>query len=113
MTLNADTVALVVDLVERGKANRPELAARLERAFRIVCFRPIERLPHGWAVPSESGEGAYAVTSEHHCSCPDAANRAPGGWCKHALAVLLVERVEAAEAADTAALLAHFSPSAA
>lgn len=83
-------------LVLKGAENRPELATRLEKAAMIVLFRtvaldgPEEHLYH---VESESQPGRfYTVNGE--CDCQDYTRRAPGGLCKHRLAVALVERAD-------------------
>ncbi|MEE8465775.1 MAG: hypothetical protein V3S68_04805 [Dehalococcoidia bacterium] len=44
-----------------------------------------------WKGPVEDTEPNYRV-SVHSCSCPDATNRAPNGWCKHRLAVWNLDR---------------------
>lgn len=103
-------------LIARGKARSPELSSRLERALVIVFFRTMEHLPTGqWVIAGGHNESYYTVAAGGtDCTCPDAAQRAPRGLCKHRLAVMLVERAEqeltAREAAETAALLAHFAP---
>ena len=48
----------------------------------------------GYYKPGQgSGPGAY-TTSLEGCTCPDAARegRAPGGWCKHRLALWIYDR---------------------
>lgn len=98
-TVSAESVRR---LVQQGSERRPDLATRLEKAAMIVLFRtvaldgPEEHLYH---VESESQPGRY-YTVNGACDCRDYMHRAPGGYCKHKLAVALVER--ATEDADTA-----------
>jgi predicted aminopeptidase len=102
----------ITRLVERGKAKRPELASRLERAAMIALFRTVELTDpetHEYRVESEERPGSfYRVNGV--CSCADHAHRAPGGWCKHRLSVALIERATADEQAanDRAAVLAEW-----
>src|SRR5919199_978630 len=80
-------------LVTKGKQHRPELASRLERAAMIVLFRTIQvadAAHHEYRVESESEQGRYYRVNGQ-CSCADY-GRAPGHFCKHRLAVALVER---------------------
>lgn len=44
--------------------------------------------------------GAYVV-SVHGCTCPDASNRAPNGWCKHRIRVWIIDRHLRRLAAET------------
>jgi len=46
-----------------------------------------------WKDPTTSEEAPadYRV-SVHWCSCPDAISRAPNGWCKHRIAVWILDR---------------------
>lgn len=102
-------LSTIQTLIARGKARSPELSSRLERALVIVFFRSMEQLPGGaWVIAGEHTESYYTVAAGGtDCTCPDAAQRAPRGLCKHRLAVMLVER---AEEEETAAVLAHFAP---
>jgi hypothetical protein len=83
-------------LVEKGKATRPELATRLEKAAMIVLFRTVEVTDggrHEYRVESDTTPGRfYRVNGT--CDCQDYSHRAPSGFCKHRLAVALVERVQ-------------------
>ena len=94
-------------LVEQGKAHRPELARRLDRAAFIVLLRsvePTDATAHEYAVESDVEPGrSYRVNGT--CECPDYA-RAPGHWCKHRLAVALVERAADDAARERASLAA-------
>ncbi len=88
-------------LVTKGAQHGPELASRLERAAMIVLFRTVQvadAAQHEYRVDSETEQGRYYRVNGT-CSCPDY-SRAPGHFCKHRLAVALVER--AAEDAERA-----------
>lgn len=106
-TVSADSIRR---LVEKGKATRPELASRMEKAAMIVLFRSVELTDaqhHEYRVESEAEEGRfYRVNGV--CECADFIHRAPSGFCKHRLAVALVERAtaEQQERATTAAIVA-------
>jgi hypothetical protein len=114
----------VAALVERGMKNSPLLAARLQRAARIVTSNPPRPVKHSeslWLVPSASSPGVrYLVDTENHlCTCPDFQKHilarskgrkagAPAGWCKHRLAVEMVRRLAPPPVEDlTVALTAH------
>ena len=101
--------ATVTRLVEKGKATRPDLATRLEKAALIVLFRTVELTDpahHAYRVESEAEAGRF-YTVNGVCDCPDYGRRAPGGWCKHRLATALVERAQAErERQDVAAIVA-------
>lgn len=85
-------------LVSNGKSARPDLASRLERAAMIVALRAIRRLPDGtYLVESEQKPGRFYRVAAVQCQCIDH-SRAPGGWCKHRLAVRL--HVALARSAD-------------
>ena len=103
--------ATIAALVSQGKTARPELAARLDRAAVLLrstaphkASPPAARL---WQVPSQSRDGvAYLVDRlDASCTCPDHREHrnnprrgAPGGLCKHRLAVEMICRL-AGEAA--------------
>ncbi len=70
-----DRIRRAVDLVERGHVE------------------PSRYTVNEYVVTSSSGETAYTVNGA--CTCPDY-GRAPGGRCKHRLAVALFKRCHAA-----------------
>ena len=107
MTATATIAALVVT----GSARRPELAGRLKRAANILRqTAPYKAKPPGarlWSVPSQSrARVTYLVDrADNSCSCPDyrqwAATKrrgAPGGLCKHRLAVEMIAKLTGQEA---------------
>jgi transposase len=81
---------------------------RTERALAIAATTRLQRSTNGWLVPSQSGNGSYAVASARpelrhtdvvsdlECSCPDfELRRLP---CKHVLAVeIVIERETAVD----------------
>ena len=105
MTLTSADLTTLQTLVATGKAARPDLASRIERALVVVLFREIEPLRDGYY--SIAAERAHYTASRQSCTCPDGQQR--GGLCKHQLAVGLIERLDEAQRAEEAAILAHFS----
>jgi hypothetical protein len=81
------------DLVARSSARHPELRSRLERAAMITLFRDVRlELDGSWSVGSECDPTkAYRVDARltPACTCQDA-QRHPGDFCKHDLAVGLL-----------------------
>lgn len=107
MTINGQAIATLQTLIERGKANRPDLASRLERALVIVLFRAPRPLPGGEHYEVESVDGGRTyVASRGSCTCPDAVHRQ--SLCKHQLAIGLVERMDEIERQELEELLAYF-----
>jgi hypothetical protein len=90
--LTADTIR---ELVRRGAARNPLLRSRLERAAFIVLMRRIEDRPEGGhTVESDSEVGKAYIVHAGACECPDYW-RAPEGYCKHRLAVMMLDAGEA------------------
>jgi hypothetical protein len=83
-------VETIRDVVNRGKARHPELAGRMEKAAMLLLLRRVEPETEGvWRVePEREPDRFYRVTADG-CECPDIA-RAPRGYCKHRIAVLLL-----------------------
>lgn len=87
--LTADQVAAALTppvhpahaLAAKGAAARPELAERMSKAAELVEGGAVRLTGPETAVVNE-----YAVTAES-CACKDFEHHAPGGWCKHRLAV--------------------------
>jgi hypothetical protein len=107
-SVNAESIR---GLVEKGKAQRPELASRLEKAGMIVLFRTVnltDPAHHEYMVESEEKPGEfYRVNGV--CQCQDFTRRAPGGWCKHRLATALIERAQSdADKTTVAAIVAEW-----
>ena len=93
----------ITRLVHQGAERRPDLASRLEKAAMIILFRTVELVDaahHAYPVESEQEPGRFYDVNGA-CECQDYQRRAPGHWCKHRLAVALVER--AADDAERAA----------
>ena len=76
-------------LVGRGRLRCPELATRLERAASIVVLRAIRPLADGSHLVESEREPGRFYHVHRHCTCVDS-RHAPGGWCKHRLAVGLL-----------------------
>ncbi|MBV9322908.1 MAG: hypothetical protein JO352_03850 [Chloroflexi bacterium] len=76
-------------LVERGKRRRPELATRLDRAAVIALLRTVRLLPDGTYLVESDREIGRFYHVRRQCECADR-RRAPGGWCKHRLAIGLL-----------------------
>jgi uncharacterized protein (DUF2461 family) len=65
--------------------------ARKQRGMVIATQQQIRRTPKGYLVPSQSGQGKYAVIVDGDkatCTCPDYELRAEP--CKHVFAVRIV-----------------------
>ncbi len=99
------SLSTIRQLVQRGKKQKPELSSRIEKALVILAFREI--LPNGpgaWLIQSDDPSKYYEVSAEESdrlagtCTCPDFA-KAPRGWCKHRLALLLARKAARVEAA--------------
>jgi len=70
--------------------------ARKERGRAIAAKGNIRKAPRGYLVPSQSGQGKYAVVVNEHghsCTCPDFEGRG-GEPCKHVFAVRIVIQQE-------------------
>jgi transposase len=68
---------------------------RKERGQQIAAENRIRRTPRGYLVPSQSGQGKYAVIldgDKASCTCPDFETRASD--CKHVWAVRIVVQQE-------------------
>jgi hypothetical protein len=98
-------LSTIHDLVKRGKKQKPELSSRIEKALIILAFREI--LPNGpgaWLIQSDDPSKYYEVDAEESdslagsCTCPDFP-KAPRGWCKHRLALLLARKAAIVEEA--------------
>ena len=97
-----DVSASIVRYVEACKRKTPELASRVDRAAAIVKHGGLTRVTDTtWLIPSSSGGAGYNVNGS--CTCPDYTgihpqsgdvapikDRAPRGWCKHRLAMLML-----------------------
>lgn len=68
-------------LAEAGAARKPELAERMTKAAALVDAGAVRLTGQQTAVVND-----YTVTAGT-CTCKDFEHRAPGGWCKHRLAV--------------------------
>ncbi len=71
-----------------------DMEPREERGLMIAATSKIERIPVGYKVPSQSGNGTYVVNLDHgnpFCTCPDFGN---GHKCKHIYAVEFVQKRE-------------------
>lgn len=87
-------VATLRRIVQAAAARTPELATRLDSAAAIIATRHVEHVTHDvWRVGSwaeRTNEYYVCMETGHYaCQCPDSHSRAPGGCCKHILAVAL------------------------
>ena len=102
----------LLQYAQNGKLKFPELSSRIDRAAGIVRRGGYVRVSDTtWLIPSSEGTIGYVVNDS--CTCPDftgidprsgdvarPGNRAPRGWCKHRLAMLmLVKLISDTEAA--------------
>lgn len=69
------------DLADKGAAAKPELAERMTKAAALVEAGAVHITGQQTAVVND-----YTITPDA-CTCKDFEHRAPGGWCKHRLAV--------------------------
>jgi hypothetical protein len=104
-------VETIRDVVSRGKARHPELAGRMEKAAMLLILRRVEPETEGiWRVESEREPDRFYRVMPDGCECPDIA-RAPRGYCKHRIAVLLLlacrEHEQQRKVATDKALLAY------
>lgn len=111
----AVSLATVQRLVERGKQAHPDLATRMDKAAALLVTRSIECGESGrvWYVQSERHpDTEYPVTPRRRgpwrCTCADFARR--HDWCKHGLAVALLQRCQAAEGPEPPAPIAFPPP---
>ena len=95
----------ILRYVSECKRKHPELTSRVDRAAAIVRQGGYTRVTdHTWLVPSSSGTIGYLVNGT--CTCPDYTgvhpqsgdvaplkDRAPRGWCKHRLAMLMLVKL--------------------
>jgi len=88
-----ETVALVAN---RAKVKLPESVGRIDKAVALLLAGDIE---------GQDADGAYRVGSQSDplhvyrvqgktCTCPDHEYKAPQGFCKHILAVMISIRVQ-------------------
>jgi len=79
---------------------------RLQRARELVASDGSKIIKvngaDAWVVPSQSkSNGGFYLVQDGKCSCPDAARPEIKGWCKHKLAIELLNEKE--QASDKAA----------
>lgn len=91
------TVQTLREMVQNLSARKPELASRAERAAQIVATRDIRQDANGqWHVESQSKPGSFHLVNAvgtKACDCVDFTRKAaPNGWCKHLIAVALIEK---------------------
>lgn len=67
----------------------PERMERLRRALLILAEKDVIAKEEYWLVESAEPYRYYRVTNEH-CECPDFVD-APAGYCKHRMAVVMLE----------------------
>ena len=94
------------DLVAEGSQKFPDLASRLERAEELVLRGHVSPFEDQGArsVKSQSKAGKTYIVKldERSCTCPDRQEaHAPHGYCKHILAVAMLERLQADNGYDS------------
>src|SRR5262245_29236845 len=81
-------------VVEHLVSRNPDLVGRLQRAHRLVQADAVSWSDelNAWVIGSQSNSrGWYTVSLvARTCTCPDQPTRAPRGWCKHRLSVVLI-----------------------
>jgi hypothetical protein len=95
------TLADLRAIVDALRLEHPNAGPRLDHAAFIATFREVERGTSAgvWWVQSESDPNqTYMVTAGQRCVCQDFARRGELTWCKHLIAVAIVERAERLEA---------------
>jgi hypothetical protein len=99
---------VLAEMAEKARAKLPESNSRVDKAVALVLAGDVEGQHEdgSWRVSSYTDPLVTHRVQGTHCSCDDSQyNRAPGGYCKHAIAVMLTIRVQqvlASEAAVTA-----------
>ena len=100
-----DMSVSILRYTEACKLKYPELASRADRAAAIVRRGGYVRVTEAtWLIPSSTGTIGYVVGA--NCTCPDYTgihpqtgevakhkDRAPRGWCKHRLAMLMIVKL--------------------
>jgi hypothetical protein len=78
--------------VEAARKRFPHSIDRIARAYALVTEGKVVLHPQAGTATVTSSDGSKAYTVNGHCTCPDAATRAPEGYCKHALAVAILRK---------------------
>ena len=103
----------ILQYTDACKQKYPELASRVDRAAAIVKRGGYTRITDTtWVIPSSTGTMGYMVGAQ--CTCPDFTgvhpqtgelalikDRAPRGWCKHRLAMLMLVKLATDTERDT------------
>ena len=106
-------IARLRTVVGAAARRTPELATRIDNAAAIIAARHVEHV-HGdvWRVGSwaeRTNEYYVCMETGHYaCQCPDSHTRAPGGCCKHILAVAITEALTAND--DSGDLVPPYPP---
>ena len=77
---------------EAARRRFPHSNDRIERAFELVHAAKVVLHPATKTATVTSSDGAKAYTVHGVCECPDASTKAPEGYCKHHLAVLILKK---------------------
>ena len=88
-------------LVAQVQAERPTERERIGRSLNVLLGSAIyEAGTTGrYLVQSCQDAGVYYLTSTYGCTCPDSAQRAPQGRCKHVYSAILLHAASAEAAA--------------
>src|SRR3990172_9717642 len=95
-------LSTIRELRRRLLEKHPELASRFERAVVVLVTRRIAQQGNAYLVEGSKAGDFYKVTwqkGEKSCECVDyGSGRAPGGFCKHIIAVCMMMKSEEMEA---------------
>ena len=88
-------------LVAQIQAERPTERERIGRALNVLLGSAIYETGAvgSYLVQSCQDAGTYYLTSTYGCTCPDSAQRAPQGRCKHVYSAILLHAASAEAAA--------------
>jgi hypothetical protein len=103
----------VARVVEHLVARNPDLVGRLQRAHQLVQDGAVswsEELG-AFVVESQSNRlGQYTISlTARTCTCPDQPTRAPRGWCKHLLAVVVLGMADEVQARAALAVATSYA----
>jgi hypothetical protein len=75
---------------EAARRRFPHSNDRIEKAYELVSHVVLHPATGTATVTSSDGQRVYTVNGV--CSCPDAPTKAPEGFCKHKLAVVILRK---------------------
>lgn len=81
----------IAQATEAARKRFPHSLDRIERAYQLVVDAKVTLHPATKTATVTSSDGTQAYTVNGTCECPDAA-RAPEGYCKHRLAMVILKK---------------------